>query len=65
MTTQAWQEGKCEATEEELSEAKKLSDGLTYKTTRSCCDGYEIWSSEVLDYTQVAELIRRVRGENQ
>jgi len=64
MSTQAWQDNKCgEITEAEMEEAKALSKGLTFKATRSCTDGYESWSHEVIDYSQIATLIKRARVE--
>ena len=62
MTTQAWQSGYGKGvTEEDIEEAIELSKGLDFKTERHCCDGYESWTSTVTDYSQIAELIKRVR----
>lgn len=60
MTTQAF-ESKIEATADELAEAKILMQDLTFTKTRHCTDGYESWSSEVMDLDDYVELIKRAR----
>ena len=60
MTTQAF-ESENKATDDEILEVEALMKGLSFTKTRHCTDGYESWSSEVLDIDSYVELVKRAR----
>ena len=60
MTTQAF-ESPLKSKAKKIAEAEKLMKGLSFTKTRDCCDGYESWSTEVVDMDSYVELIKRAR----